>query len=116
MLRTIENKAIEVVSKLHCPQRLKFNMDKTQHSSMKHRRVITGLVLGSDGTITIGRSRKREIRSFIHKWSDLDDLEKNRLRGLISFARGVEVGFIDKLIIKYGHKLIKKILSTEEEF
>ena len=93
---------IQEVKSLQCPANLKVNIAKTRHSSKKGRRRVTGLVLTSDGRISLGRSRKRYIRRQIHLLNQLSLKERGQLAGLIAYAMSIEPGIIKALIQKFG--------------
>lgn len=87
----------------HQLPKLCINEKKTIHLSRSGHRSVTGLVITPDGDVSLGRSRKREIKTLIylslnHK---LDDLQQSRLIGLIAFARDVEPSFIDAMSKKF---------------
>lgn len=88
--------------------RLKLNQQKTAHLSKKYRRVITGVVVTPQHTLSIGRERKREIKALIHHWmkGDLDPGRLFYLRGLFAFAIDIEPAFESRLIAKYGQDRI----------
>lgn len=91
-----------VLRDLAVPANLRLNHSKTRHLSKRHRRLVTGLVIGSRGEVSIGRARKRYIRRQVHRLPDLTLEERVELRGLLAYARGVEPDFINALILKYG--------------
>jgi len=84
--------------------KLVLNGDKTQLYSRASRRRVTGITLANDGTLSLGRERKRLIRAIIHKHRSepLDGDEVDRVRGLIAFARDVDPEFVTRLSGKYG--------------
>src|SRR6185369_2768187 len=84
--------------------RLRINAEKTVFTSKKHRRMVTGLTITSTGSVSLGRMRKRKIKSLVyrHTKSQLTVSEIAYLRGLIAFARDVEPSFVETLRKKYG--------------
>ncbi len=98
-----------VIRGLSYPGQLHIQPSKTRHSSKRGRRQVTGLVLKSDGTVGIGRHRKRFIRGLIHKVASLQPAERRELAGLIAFARSVEPDFVNALILKYGPERIAEV-------
>lgn len=90
--------------KLQRHPKLVLNGDKTQLYSRASRRRVTGITLANDGTLSLGRERKRLIRAIIHKHRSepLDGDEVDRVRGLIAFARDVDPEFVTRLSGKYG--------------
>lgn len=83
---------------------LKINTDKTVHLSRKGHRSVTGLVITPDYKISLGRSRKRYIKSLVHQYfSDcLAPENRGKLEGLLAFASDVEPEFLDRLEAKFG--------------
>ena len=102
ILRTIEQEVVEVVAKLTIPAKLRLNGAKTRHSSKKRARHVTGIILGSDGALHIGRGLKRKIRALIYGYSRLDQSGRASLAGMIAYASGFDPEFINSLIAKYG--------------
>lgn len=113
VLLGVYDKAHKVLDALPCPYGLRINHNKTTHTSSKHRRVVTGLVLTSDCKVSIGRKKKRYIKSMIHKWNLLAEEEKVSLKGLLSYVNGVEPSFINALCRKYKAKAITDILKYQ---
>jgi len=103
----------EVAKDLSCPAGLMVKESKTRHSSKKGRRQVTGLLLGSDDVIGIGRPRKRYIRGLIHKFDSLTPTEKRRLAGLLAFARSIEPDFVNALILKFGTERIAEVQNLQ---
>ena len=99
-----------VLKKLEYPT-LKINHSKTVFSSKKNNRHVTGLVLTNDNAISLGRDRKRYIRSLVYGFCNkkLSDDESIKLRGLISFAKHVEPTFFRSLVKKYSLAVISDI-------
>ncbi|MDR2014350.1 MAG: retron St85 family RNA-directed DNA polymerase [Azoarcus sp.] len=75
--------------------KLKLNEKKTVFASRAGRRVITGVTLTADHKLSIGRTRKREIRAMYHRMTleRLSPKEQEKLAGLIAFANDIEPGF-----------------------
>ena len=93
---------------------LQINPEKTRHLGKKFKRQITGLVLTSDNKISLGRDRKRYIKSLVFRYKE-NHLQKDellKLRGLISFASDVEPAFKQTLLRKYGDTIIDDIMGT----
>lgn len=88
----------DLLSELQYPK-LSLNLAKTVLASRAGKRVVTGLVLTPEGNISIGRDRKRLIRSMYHRSlsNQLDDREVQELQGLLSFADSIEPGFSQRL-------------------
>lgn len=79
--------------------RVRLNIEKTVFASKRGRRSVTGIVLTSTDDISLGRERKRLIRSMAFRRSqgELNEVELAKLRGLLSFARDIEPEFVRRL-------------------
>jgi RNA-directed DNA polymerase len=79
--------------------KLKINERKTIHASKKTLRKITGIVVTPHGTLSVGRDRKRLVRSMYHraKLGQLDAKQMERLQGLIAFISSIEPDFEERL-------------------
>lgn len=82
---------------------LLINQQKTAFSSRKRRRLAAGLVLTSDRRISVGRQKKRMIKSLVWKLKNgaLQRGQVASLRGWISYLRSVEPMFVLALQRKY---------------
>jgi RNA-directed DNA polymerase len=70
---------------------------------------VTGLIITNDKTVSIGRKKKREIRSLVHKWDVLTLEKKKYLQGYLSFCAGIEPLFINSLCEKFSARKIRDI-------
>lgn len=75
--------------------RLSINSEKTVHTSRKRRKVVTGIIITPQSRLSIGRERKKLMRSMAHRASlrKLDSSELQKLQGLINFAHDIEPEF-----------------------
>lgn len=102
---------VDVLIKEMKTPRIRINRDKTVFTSRKRLRRVTGLVLTSDKKVSLGRDKKRYIRSLVYKYMN-DELSKPKtayLRGYLAFAVSVEPTFINSLENKYGKELLDEI-------
>lgn len=92
---------------------LSINAKKTVFSSKKNNRHVTGLVLTNDGKVSLGRDRKRYVKSLVYQFSigALDEAQMQKLRGLISFAKHVDFSFYISLVKKYGDTVVSDIVT-----
>jgi RNA-directed DNA polymerase len=95
----------------NCVVKLKINAEKTIHASKGRGRRITGLVITTDGKISIGAERKRLLRSQIHRYQKdlLDEKEIESVRGYVAFLESVEPEHILRLIARYGSDLMSRL-------
>jgi len=100
-----------VLKNIKTPNKLRLNNKKTVHSSRKRKMSITGLVITNDKKISIGRDKKREIKSSVYNWDNLPAKDKKYLSGYLSYVKSVEPEFINKLCGKYGSTRIVEIMK-----
>jgi hypothetical protein len=88
---------------------LSLNEDKTLYLSRGTRRIVTGLYITPSNTVSIGRTRKRLIKSLIYQNAkqQFDPDKLCYLRGLIAFVKDCEPEFYDRLAVKYGLNFLK---------
>ncbi len=93
--------------------RLQLNEAKTVFTSKKHRRQLTGLILTNDGEASLGREKKRLIRSMAHHFS-LDKLPQDQvlhLRGLLAFAFSIEPLFFTSISRMIGEEAFHRLMK-----
>lgn len=97
---------------------IRINRKKTRFSSKAHNRHVTGITISNDGTLSLGRERKRYIKHLVHQVqiNKLDIEERQHLRGLISFAKHIEPTFIESLRKKYSAELITQIVEESNDY
>ena len=95
--------------------RLNINEEKTIFSSKKNKRIVTGLIISSEKKVSIGRTKKRLIKTMVYKFQQ-DELcteEISYLRGFLSYIHAVEPTFLKSLRQKFGDKTIASILECD---
>lgn len=113
VLKSVEKDVYELVSTIQLPSNLRINKKKTRHYSKKVRRKVTGIILTSDGGVSLGRELKRYIKSLIYKMDTLDEQERKRLAGYIAYCRSIEPDYINRLILKFGFDRINTAQSPD---
>ncbi|MGY2231918.1 RNA-directed DNA polymerase [Pseudomonas tolaasii] len=95
--------------------KLKINKGKTVFSSKKHNRHITGITITNEATLSLGRHRKRHIRSLVHQHmlGKLSSKQITELKGLLAFSKHIELTFYKTLVNKYGFKTLLDIQATQ---
>lgn len=114
VLAGIEKEIGVVLGEVAYP-RLRINHAKTVRASKGSLRKVTGLIITPEGSVSIGRERKREIHAKLHHFS-LEKVgleEALTLKGLLAFCLDVEPSFVSRLERKYGAAIIRKILALE---
>ena len=94
ILKNYPDVITEFLSRLPFPS-LKINTKKTVFASRAGLRMVTGITLTQDGTLSVGRDRKRLARSMFHRFSlnRLNDKEIEKMLGLLAFIDHIEPGF-----------------------
>lgn len=91
---------------------LRLNDAKVVETSKKHGRRVTGLTITSDGHISVGRDKKRELRVLIHRHAQklLSAEEVEALRGYLAFLKSVEPEHLDRLRRSFGEDVLRPLL------
>jgi len=107
ILPAIHQRVAQVLAAIEHP-RLKVNSKKTVYTSRRRRRMVTGLILTTDRRVSLGRHKKREIRSLLHKFREgqLDLDSSNYLSGFLSYVNSVEPEFTASVVRKYGAEIV----------
>lgn len=111
VMKLIECEVKRVIRGLCHPEGIRLNNAKTRHSSMRGRRLVTGIVLTPQHGISLGRKMKRYLRSQVFKLDNLTGEERRRLRGWLSYSRSVEPDFLNRLMLKFGAAQVNKARS-----
>lgn len=86
--------------------------------SKKNKRTLVGIVLSNDGSASIGREKKREVRAALHYASQglLTTKQLNTLKGRLSYYINIDRDFTYKLLNKYNLSQPNEIsFSTVQE-
>ncbi len=94
---------------------LALNQKKTVNVSRKHHRQLTGLTLTNQGRVSLGKDKRRILRSMIDHFARglLDDAGIARLRGLLAFARSVDPSVIDLVEKRVPKHLVSILLPGQ---
>lgn len=94
---------------------LRLNESKTVFTSKAHNRHVTGVVINNSGQLSLGREKKRYIRSMvfnaINGRSSIHELTK--LQGLLSYSQSIEPTFVESLFRKYSEDKIRYLISAK---
>jgi len=94
---------------------LSINEGKTAYLSKRYKRAITGLVMTTANKVSIGRERKREIKTLVYLYTKRK-LAKEKigyLRGVIAFVFDVELSFYNSLSDKFDPKVLSDLLRQD---
>ena len=92
--------------------KLTLNEKKTVFSSKKFNRHVTGITITNDEKASIGRSRKRSIKTRVYLATEENVKQLEELKGIIAFAMSIEPNFAKGLWVKYP-KQMKIIMSVQ---
>jgi RNA-directed DNA polymerase len=97
-------KSVEAVLMNTATPRLRVNRRKTYHASRKRRMAVTGLRITPDGSVSVGRGLKRQIRAAAHRASkkNIQQDKLGWLQGMLAYVSSVEPRFAEKIRSKYG--------------
>jgi hypothetical protein len=95
--------------------KLTINEAKTSRTSRKHRVQVTGVIITPDAKVSVGRERKRFVKSLVHRYvqGQLQPGERASLRGLVAYISSIESDFLERLNKKFGRETIEKITQGE---
>jgi hypothetical protein len=97
---------------------LSLNRSKTFFMSRGTKRMITGIVACPNGSVSIGRKRKRYIRKLLNdlRFGAISTEDRKTLQGYLGFALDVEPDFYNRLATKktYGAALVRLALTDPE--
>lgn len=111
LLFSLPNSIKSILKTIETPKKLRLNYKKTVHSSKKRKMSITGLIITNNREISIGRDKKRKIKSSVYNWNKLSPEDKKYLSGYLSYVKSVEPEFINKLCEKYSSTRIVEIMK-----
>ncbi|MBI3044986.1 MAG: RNA-directed DNA polymerase [Betaproteobacteria bacterium] len=110
LLTEINKEVRRCLSALPYP-RLKINPEKTVFTSRKRLRLVTGVVLTSDKRLSVGRAKKRMLRTLVYLFSTdrLDEKKTAYLRGNLAYVASIEPTFIGSLEKKFGKRVLDRL-------
>lgn len=116
VLDIIVQEVRNLVASENCPV-LKLNEKKSVFTSKKRKRIVTGIYLTSDDKLSVGRDKKRQIKSMLYRMmmGSLTDMETSYLSGYLSFANYVEPDFLMRLRAKFGDDAVNAAFRSDLE-
>jgi hypothetical protein len=112
-LNHVEEKIRRVIRAIKSPS-LELNEEKTVMATRKYKRVVTGLVLTNDGSVSVGHERKRAVRAGLHHamLNRLSATQLAALSGSLAFIQSVEPGFVSRMEARYGSNLMERVKAA----
>lgn len=110
--RDFLEEARQVLNSMDWPS-LSLNESKTTFMSRGTKRMVAGLILTPDGDVSIGRDKKRAIRSWLNdlKYENLDEEEIRKLQGYLAWIKDVEPELLNRLSLKYTSDLVNRAMG-----
>jgi RNA-directed DNA polymerase len=82
---------------------LRLNLSKTHYSSTKNHQSVTGLVITTDGNISIGKERRLKIKHELYEFSKNNDaLSAAQIMGDLAFLMNIEPETFNNFMVKYA--------------
>ena len=78
------------------------NESKTYFSSPKYRRKVTGLVIGTDSSVTIGSQKRNFIKKLVYDKLVHNKGDGNSILGYLAFLKDIEPQTYNNIIAKYS--------------
>lgn len=113
VLREAEDRVSRILAELPYPT-VALNDPKRRAVSRAAGMYVTGLTLSNQGSVTVGRARKRGVRAGVKRYVNgmLDGPDVEKLRGELAFVLSVEPGFRQVLVRTYGARA-SELMSPE---
>lgn len=73
--------------------------------------MLVGLTLSNDGRVSVGRRKKRDLRSQLYRASkgEMESEELQKLKGQLAFLWSVDPIFVQDLCKRYGAQKISEL-------
>lgn len=110
MLKDMVKVVTNTLRSLHYP-RITLNDTKTTFVTAAVRRSVTGVIIANDGSVGLGRERRRSISARIHHalYHEISLEDIKSLAGELAFVNVVEPSFLSRMEAKYGPDVITRI-------
>ena len=88
------------------------NESKTYFSSTKYRRKITGLIVATDSSITIGSKKRAFIKKLVYEKLIHNKGSSNSILGYLAFLKDIEPQTYNNIVAKYSQYCKEDIIET----
>ncbi|MBQ9006609.1 MAG: RNA-directed DNA polymerase, partial [Atopobiaceae bacterium] len=92
---------VSVMSERLGERGFRLNDEKTRCAGPGDKRKVTGVILTPDGSLSVGRSRKRKLERDLYRYLVHGEGSARSILGMLDFCRSVEPSYVTKLLIKY---------------
>lgn len=98
-----KDQLMKIITEYH---ELAINKDKTKELTKAKKREILGLVIANNGEVSIGRSKKKNIKNLIKRFFNGQDhacRDSSKIEGHLKWIKAVDTSFYDKLKQDHPH-------------
>lgn len=88
------------------------NRSKTHFSSPKYRRKVTGLIIGTDSSVTIGSKKRAYIKKLIYEKLVHHKGSGESILGYLAFLKDIEPQTYNNIIAKYSQYCKEDIIEV----
>ena len=88
------------------------NESKTYFSSPKYRRKVTGLVIGTDSSVTIGSKKREFIKKLVYEKLVHNKGDGDSILGYLAFLKDIEPQTYNNIIAKYSQYCKEDIIEA----
>lgn len=88
------------------------NESKTYFSSLKCRRKVTGLVIGTDSSVTIGSQKRDFIKKLVYDKLVHNNGNGNSILGYLAFLKDIEPQTYNNIMSKYSQYCTEDIIDA----
>ena len=78
------------------------NEKKTYFSSTKYRRKVTGLIIGTDSSVTVGSEKRKLIKKLVYDKLVHNEGDGHSILGYLAFLKDIEPHTYNNIIAKYS--------------
>lgn len=91
------------------------NFSKTGFHSRKSRRKVTGVVLTSNGELSIGFSERQKIKKMLYTYLVHENGEPRKILGYLAYLKDIEPQTYDRFITKYSSYCNTDVIDALQE-
>lgn len=92
---------VAVVSDRLGRRSFRLNEAKTRCVGPGDKREITGVVVTPEGSLSVGRKRKRQLEHDLYQYLVHGEGSAQQILGMLDFCRAIEPSYVTKLLVKY---------------
>lgn len=97
-----KNYIIGIIKDILNKYKFELNTAKTHCSGKGNRRRVTGVYLTSEGSLSIGKKRKLDLKNKLYKYLMYHEGDGDEILGLLFFCKQVDPEFFNRMVAKYA--------------